>query len=173
MIQMCQRRGVTVALLAAGNADAATSMAHRMNLLLIADGDAVSAIRSKQAEGRYVAFVSDHASSMQAFDASDLGIGVIDRGTHLPARADLIAPDLTGMAAIIEGAARSENGMGGAIVLSLAANLAGAALGLQGEIGIEAASNVMYLTALRAIGWDWLVLRGGNRPDSRFTASPV
>jgi cation-transporting P-type ATPase I len=166
LVQSCQRYGVQLAMLAAGDQIVAQGIARRAGVALTDGDNALEVIHARQAEGTYVAFVSDNAGAAAAFEASDLAIGLIDdRSSRLSARADLLAPDLTAIAAIVEAGARQKATVRDAVGLSLIANIVGAAWGLRGIPGIALASRVVYIAALAAIADGWLRLRGGQRPE--------
>ena len=67
---------------------------------------------------------------------------------------------------MITAAVRREQAAGISIVLSAAANVAGAAWGLQGEPGLLRASYATHIGALGAIATAWERLRGGRRSRS-------
>jgi hypothetical protein len=123
----------------------------------------VSAIQAKQQQGAIVVFVSDNAGAAAGFDACDLAIGVIEEHNHLPARADLLAPDLHAVAAIVEAGARRDASVRDAVGLSTLSNLIGIVWGWRGMPGIEVAVDVVYLTALGALADAWVRLQGGKR----------
>src|SRR5262249_21291519 len=95
LVQACRRYGVELVVISDGDQIAARMVARRAQIQLL-DGDhAVEIILARQNKGARVAFVSDNASAAAAFEACDLAISVShDRG-YSPARADLLAPDLT------------------------------------------------------------------------------
>jgi magnesium-transporting ATPase (P-type) len=164
LTQCCQRHGVQLAMLNAGDQIVAQEIARRAGVALI-DGDkALEVIQARQAEGACVAFVSDNAGAAAAFEACDLAIGLTNGGGYLSARADLLAPDLTTIAAVIEAGARREATVRDSVGLSLIANIIGALWGLRGIPGVALASRVVYIAALAVIADGWLRLRGGQRP---------
>ena len=166
LVRTCQRYGVELGVLASGDQLAVQALAHRVHIPLLESDNAVDAIRAKQLEGARVAFVSDHAGAAAGFDACDLAIGITDERSHLPARADLLAPDLIAVAAIIESAARREATVRDSLGLSALSNIIGAIWGFRGMPGIEVASRAVYITALTAIADGWMRLRGGKRQGS-------
>ncbi len=170
LVETCHRHGVSVEVVVASDPAAARAVAGRVAIPVLPDADAPTAIRARQAQGQVVAFLSDHASAAEGFAAADLAIGIADPRAHLPARADLVAVNLSGVAAIVEAGARAELGTRGSVVLSIAANSAGALWGLGGQVGLELASESVYLTSLAALVWDWLVLRGGRRLQADVAA---
>jgi cation transport ATPase len=172
LLQTCQRHGVEVELLSAGTPIAAMAMASRLSVPLLGEVDALEVIRLRQSKGLVVTFVSDGAHAGEAFEACDLAIGMADVRSHLPARADLMAPNLAGVAAIVEVGARGERATRGSVLLSLTSNLGGAILGFRGEVGVETASNVSYLSSLAAVAWDWLMLRQRLPHESGSLPSP-
>ncbi len=133
---------------------------------LVAGDDAVETIRGRQEGGALVAFVSDNAHAAAAFAACDLAIGVTDGRSHLPARADLLAPDLGAVAAMVEAGARRDKAVRDSVALSAAADLAGAVWGLRARLGVERASLPTTVSALGALAAGWARLRGGERPHS-------
>ncbi|HET8629043.1 MAG TPA: hypothetical protein VFL91_16600, partial [Thermomicrobiales bacterium] len=169
LVATARRRGVALALIRHGDAATAQAVARRAGMQLL-DGDPVALIRARQDEGALVAFLSDSAASGAAFAACDLAIGLSSgRSGRFPARADLLAPDLGAVAAVVETGARREAAVRDGVLLSLAANVAGAVWGFRGAPGVEAASRFVYVTALGALADNWLRLRGGERPRDALT----
>jgi cation-transporting P-type ATPase I len=105
-VQTCQRYRIELAMFATGDQIAVQALAQRAHVALAENDDAVRIIRLKQQNGAIVAFVSDNVGASAGFAACDLAIGITDDRSRLPARADLLAPDLSAVAAIIEAAAR-------------------------------------------------------------------
>ncbi len=169
LVQACQRYGVELGLITSGDQIAMQALAHRANIALLESDDAVGAIRAKQQEGAVVAFVSDNAGAAAGFSACDLAIGVTDDRSYFPAHADLLAPDLTAVAAIIEAGAYRKATIRDSIVFSALSNIAGAVWGLRGMPGVERAGRVVHFTALSALADGWLRQRGGKRPRSTIT----
>src|SRR5260221_10695881 len=107
-VEACQRYGVELGVISSGDQIAVHALAGRAHVSLLESNDAVEAIRAKQKEGALVAFVSDNAGAAPGFAACDLAIGVTDGNSRLPAQADLLAPDLTAVAAILEAGVRRD-----------------------------------------------------------------
>jgi len=167
LVDECRRHGVEIALLSAGDPVAAQVIARRANLPLLPENDAVEAIRVRQEADGMVAFVADSIHGGRAFAAADLAIGLTTgRSSHFPARADLLAPDLVAVAAVVEAGARREAASRDSVALSIVGNLAGAIWGWSGEVGLARASYAFYITALAAVADQWARLRGGDRPRS-------
>jgi cation-transporting P-type ATPase I len=145
---------------------AAQALVHRANIPLLESDDALSAIRAKQQEGVRVAFVSDNAGAAAGFAVCDLAIGLTDDRYDLPARADMLAPDLDAVAAIIDAAARREATVRDAVGLSALSNIVGAIWGFRGAPLIELAPRAVQITALTALADAWTRFRGGERPKS-------
>jgi calcium-translocating P-type ATPase len=145
-------------------------LARRAGLPLIEESDqgrsAVDIIRARQQQGALVAFVSDNANAAASFAACDLAIGMVDSRRHVAARADLLAPSLIAVAAIIEAGVRHQATVRDSVGLSLLANIVGAVWGLQGLPGIELASRTTYIAALSTLADGWLRLRGASFPAS-------
>ncbi|MBO0790348.1 MAG: HAD-IC family P-type ATPase, partial [Ktedonobacteraceae bacterium] len=168
LAQMCERYGVELAVLAGGDQIAVQSFARRAHITLIDNDDAVNVIRARQLTGALVAFVSDHAGAAAGFETCDLAIGMTDGRSHLPVRADLLAPDLRTVAAIIEAAARREAAVRDAVGLSILSNAIGVVWGLRLP-GMVVASRVISVAALATFASGWLRLRGGKRAQSTLS----
>ena len=163
LVAVCRRHGTVLRLLPGGDENAVYAVARRAGVPL-AEGDAMPAIRAAQAEGKRVAFVSDTAGAAEAFAACDLAIGLSSgRSGRFSARADLLAPDLSAVAAIVESGARREATVRDSVWLSVAANVFGAVWGFRGRPGVQRASRAVYVTALAALADGWARLRGGER----------
>lgn len=170
LVQTCRRYGVEIVVLTGGDQLFTQALARRAEILLIDESNegrnAIDIIRSRQQQGALVAFVSDSANAAAAFAACDLAIGIVDSRSHVEARADLLAPNLTAVAAIVEAGARRQATVRDAVGLSLLSNIVGAVWGLQGMPGIELASRTVYITALGALATGWFRLRGAMYPAS-------
>jgi cation transport ATPase len=162
LTQLCQRHGVRLELLAA-DSRAAQAVARRAAVPLLPATDPVAVIRERQQTGARVVFVSDSAQAAPAFADCDLAVGLLwEQPRRFPARADLLASDLSGVAAIVEAGARRERAVRDGVLLSALGNVAGALWGLRGGPGVENASRVVYLAALGALADGWVRLRGGG-----------
>ncbi len=167
LVETCRRRGVELALLPAGDSPVSLELSRRTEIPVLADADGMEAIRERQSQGLLIAFASDSADAARAFAECDLAIGVTSgRTSRFPARADLLAPDLLALAAIVEAGARRDGAVRDAVALSVVSNLFGAAWGFRGGVGVARASYVVYVTALSALTDGWIRLRGGDRPWS-------
>jgi cation-transporting ATPase I len=166
LVQTCRRLGVRLEMLTAGAPIAAQAVARRAGVALVDSADAVVVITHHQKEGEIVAFVSDSAQAAPGFAACDLGIGLAPVAGPFPARADLLAPDLDGVVAVLEAGVRRQYAVRDGVWFSAAANLFGAIWGVQGRPGVEEASRGVLIAALAALADGWLRLRGGQRPRS-------
>jgi calcium-translocating P-type ATPase len=162
LVATCQRLGVELALLSQGDELALRALAYRAHIKLLESDSALKVIAERQQKGDLVAFVSDHAGAMAGFAACDLAIGLSDDRSRLPARADLLTPDLAAVAAIIEAGVRRDATTRDAVGLSLISNLFGIVWGFRGIPGVAVASRAVYVTALTAMADGWLRLRGGK-----------
>ncbi len=166
LVEMCRRYRVELALLPRGNPTTAQAIARRTGISLLESEDALQAIRSRQADGGLVAFVSDSSHAAEAFAACDLAIGLAGVRSHLPARADLLAPDLIAVAAIIEAGAQRDLATRDAVGFSAVANVIGSVLGFRAALPVQEASMTVYGAALAALADGWLRLQGGARSRS-------
>ena len=164
--RVCRRHQVEIGLLTSGDPVAARGVAQRAAVPLLEHDDLVETIRARQARGTVVAVVSDTVEAAEAFAACDLAIGLTPVGGHLPARADLLAPDLNAVAAVVEAGAYREAAVRDAVVLSAVANAVGAVWGFGGRPALARAGYAAYLATFGALGTGWARLRGGERPGS-------
>jgi calcium-translocating P-type ATPase len=163
----CEALGIELAVLERDDRRASRALARRAQVPLIVEADLTELVRSRQRQAERVAVLSDSASAAEPFEACDLAIGLSSgRSSVFQARADLLAPGLPAVAAIIEAAARREQVADVSVGLSIAANLGGAFWGLRGEPGLVRASHATYLGALAALGVGWERLRRGGRSRS-------
>ena len=194
LVHACRRLGVRLELLPAGAPVAAQAVARRAEVPLVTSSlisiplapgesestdapspigkrrwgeEAVAAIEARQQAGEFVAFASDSAQAAPAFAACDLAIGLTPapRG-QFPARADLLAPDLDALTAILEAGARRDRTVRDAVWWSTSANVFGAVWGFRSRPGVERASHAVYVTALGTLAEGWLRLRGGQRAST-------
>lgn len=163
----CQKHGVEWVLLERGDRRASRMVASRAEVPLILEADLVDVVRARQRRGDRVAVVSDTPAAAEAFEACDLAIGLSSgRSSHFQARADLLAPGLPAVASIVAAGVRRNQAADISVGISVAANLAGAVWGMQGEPGLLRASHATYLGALGGIGAAWERLHGGRRSRS-------
>jgi cation-transporting ATPase I len=167
LVDTCRRRGVEVVMLEDGDRRAARAVARRARLELALEADLADLVRERQREGGRVAVVADSAEAAEAFDACDLAIALTaGRTARFPARADVLAPDLKTVAAIVEAGARRDEAVDVSVALAAGANVAGAAWGLKRVPGLGRAGYATYAAALGALASGHLLLRGGERPRS-------
>ncbi|MBA2271155.1 MAG: cation-transporting P-type ATPase, partial [Chthoniobacterales bacterium] len=166
LVETCRRRRVQIGLLSRGVREATGALGQRAEIPVLDDDDVVGLIRARQEAGAHVAYVSDNARAAAAFAACDLGIGITLAHSRLPARADLLAPDLTAVAAIIEAGAQRDTTMRDSVALSAAANVFGAIWAFRGTAGIRRASSAVNVGALCALAVGLARLRGGRRTGS-------
>jgi hypothetical protein len=148
----------------AGAPLAAQTVARRAQATLVSSSDTGAVIREHQQAGAFVAFVSDSAHAAPAFADCDLAIGLTPPPTRdFPARADLLAPDLTAVAAVLTAGDRRSLAVRDAVGFTLAANVFGAWWGMRGRPGVEYASHGVFLAALAALADSWLRQRDHHR----------
>ncbi len=167
LLQRCEAMGVEIAVLERDDRRASRALARRAHLPLIVEADLTDLVRDRQRQGERVAVLSDSASAAEPFQACDLAIGLSSgRSSVFQARADLLAPGLPAVAAILEAGDRREQASDISVGMSIVANLAGAFWGLRGEPGLVRASYATYIGAMAALGAGWERLRGGGRSRS-------
>jgi cation-transporting ATPase I len=168
LVQMCERHGVALAVLANGDQIAVQDCARRAQIPVIENDDAISIIRSRQQGGARVAYVSDNVNAAAGFAACDLAIGVTDGRSHFPARADLLVPDLRTIAALIDVGVHHKRAVRDSVGLSILSNIVGAIWGLSLP-GLVVASRATYIAALAVMADGWLRLRGGGRATTTIS----
>jgi calcium-translocating P-type ATPase len=168
LIETCRRLDLQLLLLCRGASVQVKALACDAGLTIVTGNEPVEIIRRHQALGSLVALVSDCAHAAAGFAACDLAIGIGSARTgEFPVRADILAPDMRGVADLLEAGARREQGVRDGVGLSIAATAMGAALGMSSsQIGTERASVGVYLAALAAMGAVNFRSRGGYRPES-------
>jgi len=162
LLDGCAARGVEVELLAESETAVAQLVGDHAHLTVV-QADSVDRVREHQRAGMLVAVLSDSAAAAPALAAADLAIALTSgRSGRFAARADLLAPDLDAVSAIIQAGARRRAAVDDAIALSVLSNAVGAALGLQSSVGLAKGSRSTYVAALAAIGLASVRLAGGG-----------
>jgi len=162
LFEACHGRGVAVELLAESEPRVAHLVGDRP-LLTVINSAAVERVREHQRAGKLVAVLSDSPHSAPAFAAADIAIALTSGlSGRFAARADLLAPDLDAVSAIVQTAARRRAAVDDAVTLSVLSNAAGAFLGLRSAVGLERGSQPTYIAALAAIGLASIRLAGGR-----------
>jgi cation-transporting ATPase I len=180
LVETCRRRKVGLELFPGGEEAVAVAVGRRAGVEMAPAGGIVARIRELQSQGKFVAFVSDHAEAAPAFAACDLAIARSSgRSGHIAARADLLVGDLAAVAAIIEAGCRRDAAVRDSVLLSAASNVFGAVWGfapekLGGRPGILRASLAVYISSLGALADGWLRLRGGqpSRSSLNYLVDP-
>jgi cation-transporting ATPase I len=161
LLDTCQQRGVAVELLAASEPAVADLVGDRP--LLTVESSAVERVRERQRAGKLVAVLSDSPHAAPAFAAADVAIALTSGlSGRFAARADLLAPDLEAVSALVQAAARRRAAVADAVTLSALSNAAGAVFGLRSAVGLERGSRPTYIAALAAIGLASVRLAGGG-----------
>lgn len=170
LVESCRRRGVELAMLAAGDRRAAEVMSDRTGVLLIRDGTALEVVQRRQQDGSIVAFVSDGAGAAPAFESCDLAIALSSVGSgHFPARVDMLAPDLRALAAIVEASWLRQSSVRDVVGLNVIANVFGAVEGLRSPGNLRRSQLPVYVATLAALTDPILRMRGGERPRSALS----
>ncbi|HZA21341.1 MAG TPA: haloacid dehalogenase, partial [Dehalococcoidia bacterium] len=166
LVEVCEQHGVAVILLSEGDSVAAEALANRAGVMLAHRANAVSLIKALQSQRKVVAFVSDHANAGAGFAACDLAIGIANANIEFPARADVLVPDLTGVAAVIDAGSRRNRAVRDSTILSILTNVAGVVGGFFAQSFGRLAINITSVGALAALAVGWLRLKGGERSRS-------
>lgn len=141
-------------------------LAARLGVALV-EADPPRFIQACQRQHAVVAHVADAATAAEAFDACDLAVGLSSGlSGRFPARADVLAPDLSVVVALLDAGERRRAAQRDAVGLSALANVVGAVWGLRGDVNVLHGSYPTYVGALAALGTGWLRERGGRRPTS-------
>jgi hypothetical protein len=170
LARRCRENGVACLMLPGANRPAAEALSQQTGIALAEHDDASALIHERQQQpGAVVAFVSDSAHAAAAFDRCDLAIALTtDRDAPFPARADLLAPDLEVVAALVEAGTERDRAVRDAIGLAFVDDLLGLSRGARGLPPFGRTQTLGQLTGLAALADSWLRLRGGrNRPGER------
>ncbi|MFT4040874.1 MAG: cation-transporting P-type ATPase, partial [Thermomicrobiales bacterium] len=165
LAEACAAHDIELGLVAGDSPHAAEAIIRRTGAAIHTFEAALPAITAVQERGGLVAVVADSVEAAAAFDLADLAVGLTDGRSEFPARADLLAPDLTAVAEVVAATTRRDTSVRNSVILAAIANLAGAAWGLHRRPGLLKASNILYATALISLADSWLRQRGGERPQ--------
>lgn len=166
LVQTCRRHGVRVGIVPSGDEASVRAISHRADIPVAVSPDAVETLRKAQQRGAFVAFVSDSAAAAEAFANADLAIAIGTGRRGFPARVDVLAPDLSAVAAIVEAGARHDAAVRDSVYFSAMSNLFGASWGWLAKPGIERASLPVYMGMLSAVSDGLVRLAGGKRPGA-------
>lgn len=166
LVEECRRRDVKLGILTGGNSLTARGVARRSGVPLLTEHNGVEAVRAWQQDGKAVAYLSDSVEAGSAFAACDLAIGLMDDRSRLPARVDLMAPDLEAVAAIVEAGARRNAVVQDAVVLSALSNVVGIGGDISAHFGVVRGLQVDNISVIGVLGASWARLQGGERPRS-------
>jgi len=159
----CAAAGVRLELATRSATPIVRRIARRAGVPLV-KGPAESRVRHLRDEGCVVAVVGDSAASAAAFDRCDLAIGLSSgQGGSFPARADLLAPRLEAVTAIVQAGARRDAAVRDAVLISAAANAAGATWGALTAPPFRLGMRPAHIAALIAMADGTARLWGGGR----------
>jgi len=162
LLEACARRDVAVEVLGSSESAVAQLVGEHVPLTVV-QADAVERVHECQRAGKLVAVLSDSPHAAPAFAAADMAIALTSGSSgRFAARADLLAPDLDAVRAVIEAGARRRAAVDDAITLSVLANAVGAIIGLRATVGLARGSQPTYVAALAAIGLASARLAGGG-----------
>jgi cation-transporting ATPase I len=170
--ETCRRNGVDLVILSRGGSATTKEIAGRAHLTL-SDEHPRNIISRIQSQGQRVAYVSDGAHGAAPFNQCDLAIGYTS-GNHgrFAARADLLAPDLSVIASIIDAGAICNKVIRDSVGLGILSNVVGAVMCVLGPTGIVAASRTVHAATLTAYANAAFRFRGGEKQTAltdRFT----
>ena len=163
LVEVCKKNDVDLIVLAPNDSPVVAELAGREGVRVI-DDFAGNLITRLQEQGQRVAYVSDGAQGVGAFEQCDLAIGITSgHSGRYAARADVLAPDLAVVASIIEAGAIGKQVIRDSVGLGVVSNIVGAALCLMGPTGIVGASRTVHLATLAAYADAAIRFRGGER----------
>ncbi len=166
LLDACAERGVAVELLGESEPAVAHLVGDRGRLAVV-EADAVDRVRECQRAGEIVALLSDSPHAAPAFAAADMAIALTSGlSGRFAARADLLAPDLDAVRAIIQTGSRRGAALDDAITVSALSNCIGAIMGMRSAVGLERGSQSTYVAALVGIGLVSIRLSGGGTSDA-------
>jgi cation-transporting P-type ATPase I len=167
LVARCRDSDVELVLAGGRDPETARALTRRAGVPLLVEAEALDVVRERQQAGARVALVADGAHAAEGFAVANLGIALTSgRSGRFPARADLLAPDLSAVAAIVDAGVRRDRAVAASVLASGVANVVGLGVGLRTAPPIRRASLTTYGAALAAIGAGWVLLRGGTRSRS-------
>ncbi|HEX8855135.1 MAG TPA: cation-transporting P-type ATPase [Thermoleophilaceae bacterium] len=164
----CAARAVEVEIASASDTPSARRLAERTGLRLHI-GDTADRVRELQQEGSLVSVLGDGAHAAAAFDASDLAVGLSSGVSgRFAARADLLAPGLEAVGAVVEAGARRDLAVRDGAAVAVLSGAGGATWGALRTIPFKVATRPDHLGGVAAISDSLVRLRGG-RPARTVT----
>jgi cation-transporting ATPase I len=166
LVRAAHAEGVELEVVARTDTRATRRLARRADVTL-STGDAAARVDALQREGKRVTVVGDSVNSAAAFDAADLAVALTSglSGSFL-ARADLLAPRLEAIAAILECGARRDLAVRDGTLLSVGANVAGATWGMRSAPRFRLGGYPAMAAGLAAMLDGSVRLSGGRRARS-------
>ena len=163
LVDACRAREVRVELATHSPTPLVRRVAERAGIELVA-APAEDRVRQLHDEGYVVAVTGDSANSAAAFDSCDIAIGLTSgQSGSFEARADLLAPRLEAVAAIVEAGARRDAAVRDAVLASAAANVGGAIWGAWRRPPFRLGNRPAHLGGLVAIADGAARMWGGAR----------
>ena len=166
LVNVCARHSVQLEIVSESPSPAVRALAERARAQLV-DGPSHARVAELKADSQVVAVLADSIDAAPAFEACDLAVGLSSgRAARFPARADLLAPSVEAVAALVDTGARRDQAVRDAVACSAAANAAGAVWGLLHSPAYKDGPIPAHLGSLAAMGDAWLRLRGGRTSRS-------
>ncbi len=163
LIEACRAHGVEIELATATPKPLTRRLADRCGVSLTPI-PADKRICRLQERGIRVAVVGDSVRSAAAFDRADLAIALTSgMSGRFPARADLLAPTLETVVAVLDAGARRDATVRDAVLISAAANLGGAAWGIWRQPPFSSGNRPAHVGGLIAMVVGTARLWGGRR----------
>jgi cation-transporting P-type ATPase I len=163
LVDRCRAANVRIELATDSPSPLTRRIARRAGIPLVA-GRAEDRVYQWHDEGRLVAVVGDSARSGAAFDGCDLAIGLTSgQSGRFAARADLLAPRLEAVAAIVEAGAARDDAVRDSVLLAAATNAGGAAWGAVRSPPFRLGTRPAQIGGLAAMADAAWRLRGGQR----------
>jgi calcium-translocating P-type ATPase len=163
LVEACGAQNVRVELATRSPAPLIWPIAERAGIPLVASA-AEDRVRYLQDEGMVVSVLGDSARSAAAFDRCDLAIGLTSgHSGSFQARADLLAPRLEAVVAILDAGVRRDAAVRDGVLVSATANAGGAAWGALRSPPFRLGARAAQLGGLTAIADSTARMWGGRR----------
>jgi calcium-translocating P-type ATPase len=163
LLEVCADRSIRILVATdADDIDTAAGLLAGTGAEVVTD-PVLEVVTDQQESGGIVAVVTDTVDTGEALGTADLAILL---GATTPAEllsgVDLVVPDLTRMPQVLSVASRRERAERESVVISAAANVAGASWELLGRPGLRGVSFEVGLASLAALATSWLRLAGSS-----------
>jgi calcium-translocating P-type ATPase len=163
LTEACRSHDVALELVSTTDSPTVRRIADSVGATLVV-GVARERVSELQSEGQIVAVVADSSHAAPAFEQCDLAIGITSGlSGSFEARADVLAPRLEVVVAIVEAGARRDAAVRDSTLMSIAANVGGAVWGVLRSPPFKVGARPAQIAGLAGMADGTARLWGGRR----------